>query len=179
MFPCPGRGNTPSQTLPRLVASLSRSSPRRLLSETWKYRSLISRGARSLIMIMNVSETANFMLVFCRHTVVYIMIVPYHAQILPRSVPSLPPILLSETLKNMSFPCARSLNIMMNISERACLKLDVIVLLPCYLQEIKFVVIFVKNMHQKLFFRAPNATISLPWEGGYLPWDPPPRPSPH
>ena len=34
-------------------------------------------------------------------------------------------------------------------------------------------VIFAQNMHQKLFFRAPNAKFSLPWEGGT-----PPRPSP-
>ena len=63
------------------------------------------------------------------------------------------------------FTGARSLIIMMNVSQTASLKLDVIVLPPCYLEQI-IPVIFAQNnyMHQKLFWGAPNAKFSLPWE---------------
>ena len=68
IFPALGGGQ------PQLVASLPRSSPRRLLSETWKYRSFpeaLARFAHSLIIMMNVSETACLMLMFFRYIVVY------------------------------------------------------------------------------------------------------------
>ena len=41
-YPCPGRGTTPPRPSPRSVASLTRNSPRRLLSEDFSYMSKIS-----------------------------------------------------------------------------------------------------------------------------------------
>ena len=74
-FPCPGRGAPP----------LGRFAPSQFSSQITfgdMEISVIFRGTRSLIMMMNVSEMACLMLVFCRHTVVYIIVL-YHAQTLP------------------------------------------------------------------------------------------------
>ena len=65
---------------------------------------------------------------------------PPHPRLSPHSVTSLPRIgdmeiqVISRGALSLMFS---SLNIMMNVSETACLKLDVIVLPPCYLEEIK------------------------------------------
>ena len=88
-------------------------------------------------------------------------------------------------LQMQSFPCpgrgnnplptpsARSLNIMMNISETACLKLDVIVLPLAIWRKSYSINLCPKYASETGFFRAPNAKCSLPWEGGH----PPLRPS--
>ena len=62
---------------------------------------------------------------------------------------------------------ARSLIIMMNVSDTVCLKLDVIVLLPLLFGGNHILVIFAENVciRNCFFFRAQNAKISLPWEG--------------
>ena len=120
MFPAQGGGHPHTSTW--LFRSLAV-----LLSEIWKYTSFqeaLGRFARSLIMMMNISETACLMWVFWRHTVVYI-IVPYHAQILPplgRFAPSQ----ITFGYTNMG-PFQKSslakIIMMMNVSEKACLML--------------------------------------------------------
>ena len=70
------------------------------------------------------------MLVFCRHTVVYI-ILPYHAQTLPTLGRFAPlHITFGDIEIYRSFPEA--------LSETACLKLDIIVLPLAIFEEIKF-----------------------------------------
>ena len=85
-------------------------------------------------------------------------------------------IILSETWKYVShfqrrlLAFARSLIIKMNVYETACSKLDVIVLPPCYLEEI----IFYSNLCPKfkhaseiVFFGLQMQTFPCPaWEGG-------------
>ena len=84
--------------------------------------------------------------------------------------------LFSETWKYTLFPgalarFARSLIIMMNVSDTACLKLDVIFLpLSLLYGGNHILVIFAQNICiRNGFFRAQNAKLSLPWEGGHPP----------
>ena len=56
----------------------------------------------------------------------------------------------------------------MEVSKTACLyKVQCYRLAPLLFGGNHILVIFAQNMHQNLFFRAPNAKFPLPWEGGH------------